>query len=136
MEIIGKLLLKLPTQSGVGRNGNTWQKGEFVIETIEEQYPKKVCATLWGDKLDMLNAVNIGDTVKVSFSVESREYNGKWYTDVRAWKIEAATEGSVPPITTGVNTVTEPVTSIAQPPYSGGDTDTFTDNGVGDDLPF
>ena len=64
MEIIGKLLLKLPTQSGVGRNGNTWQKGEFVIETIEEQYPKKVCATLWGDKLDMLDKVNIGDTVK------------------------------------------------------------------------
>ena len=91
MEIIGKLLQKLPLQAGIGRTGNSWQKQEFVIETIE-QYPKKVCANLWGDKLDMLDTVNIGDTVKVSFSIESREFNGKWYTDVRPFRFETETQ--------------------------------------------
>ena len=137
MEIIGKLLQKLPLQSGIGRTGNSWQKQEFVIETIE-QYPKKVCANLWGDKLDMLDTVNIGDTVKVSFSIESREFNGKWYTDIKAWKIEPATENPAQPATAtpayqpsaaGPAPAADPL-----PPMASDDLDTFTDSG--DDLPF
>lgn len=137
MEIIGKLLQKLPLQSGIGRTGNSWQKQEFVIETIE-QYPKKVCANLWGDKLDMLDTVNIGDTVKVSFSIESREFNGKWYTDVKAWKIEPATESPMPTAAPAYQTApAAPVAPAAGtiPPMASEDMDTFTDNG-GDDLPF
>lgn len=136
MEIIGKLLMKLPLQSGIGRTGNSWQKQEFVIETIE-QYPKKVCANLWGDKLDMLETVNIGDTVKVSFSIESREFNGKWYTDVKAWKIEPATEAPVQaaqPAYQAAVASPAPATDTL-PPMASEDLDTFTDNG-GDDLPF
>jgi hypothetical protein len=87
LEIAGKLLQKLELQSGVSKTGSTWQKQEFVIETTA-QYPKKICISLWGDKTDMLNALQIGDTIIASFDVESREFNGKWYTDVRAWKIE------------------------------------------------
>ena len=138
MEIIGKLLQKLPLQSGIGRTGNSWQKQEFVIETIE-QYPKKVCANLWGDKLDMLDTVNIGDTVKVSFSIESREFNGKWYTDIKAWKIEPATEGPAQP--TAASPAYQPAAAGPAPaadplpPMASDDMDTFTDNG-GDDLPF
>jgi hypothetical protein len=136
MEIIGKLLMKLPLQSGIGRTGNSWQKQEFVIETIE-QYPKKVCANLWGDKLDMLDTVNIGDTVKVSFSIESREFNGKWYTDVKAWKIEPATEAPAQPAQAAYqSTAAGPVPAAdTLPPMASEDLDTFTDNG-GDDLPF
>ena len=136
MEIIGKLLQKLPLQSGIGRTGNSWQKQEFVIETME-QYPKKVCANLWGDKLDMLDTVNIGDTVKISFSLESREFNGKWYTDVKAWKIELATENpmqSAAPAYQPANAVPAPAADTL-PPMASDDLDTFTDNG-GDDLPF
>lgn len=128
MEIIGKLLQKLQVQSGIGRTGNSWQKQEFVVETIE-QYPKKVCANLWGDKLDMLDKVNIGDTVKVSFSLESREFNGKWYTDVKAWKIELSTD--VP-----VQAVAAPMTASAPAAMPTVDQDTFTDTAVSDDLPF
>jgi hypothetical protein len=87
MEISGKLIQKLPLQTGVGKTGTSWQKQEFVIETIET-YPKKICANLWGDKVDVLQSINIGDQVIMSFSVESREYNGKWYTSVKAYKVD------------------------------------------------
>ena len=140
MEIIGKLLMKLPLQSGIGRTGNSWQKQEFVIETIE-QYPKKVCANLWGDKLDMLDTVNIGDTVKVSFSIESREFNGKWYTDIKAWKIEPATDAPAQATLAAATPAYQPAAAgpapaaDTLPPMASDDMDTFTDNG-GDDLPF
>lgn len=132
MEIIGKLLQKLPVQSGIGRTGNSWQKQEFVVETIE-QYPKKVCANLWGDKLDMLDKVNIGDTVKVSFSLESREFNGKWYTDVKAWKIELSTDV---PVQAVAAPMTAPMAASAPAAMPTVDQDTFTDTAVSDDLPF
>ena len=90
MEITGKLIQKLPVQSGVSSAGNNWSKAEFVIETIE-QYPKKVCANLWGDRARALDQFQEGNLITVSFDLESREFNGRWYTDVKARKVEAAT---------------------------------------------
>jgi len=87
LEINGKLIQKLELQSGMSKSGSNWQKQEFIIET-DEQYPKKICANLWGDKIDMLSSINIGDNVMLSFNLESREFNGRWYTDVKAWKLE------------------------------------------------
>ncbi|MEO5682671.1 MAG: DUF3127 domain-containing protein [Chitinophagaceae bacterium] len=89
MDISGKLIQMLPAQEGQGKNG-TWKKQEFVIET-GDTYPKKVCIAAWGDKID-LKKFKMGDAVDVSFDVESREYNGKWYTDVKAWKVVAASQ--------------------------------------------
>jgi len=94
MEITGKLIQKLPVQSGVSQAGNNWSKAEFVIETVE-QYPKKVCANLWGERAKSLDQFQLGDLITVSFDLESREYNGRWYTDVKAWKVEAATPAAV-----------------------------------------
>jgi len=91
MEISGKLIQFLPLQTGQGKNG-TWKKQEFVLE-LGGQYPKKVCIAAWGDKIDM-NSFKIGDNIEVSFDVESREYNGRWYTDVKAWKVVSKQEGS------------------------------------------
>jgi hypothetical protein len=89
LEIIGKVYQILPQQSGVGKNG-AWSKRELIMETFE-QFPRKVCISVWGDKSDNLdNQHPIGSIVKVAINVESREYNGKWYTDVRAWKIETS----------------------------------------------
>ena len=85
MEISGKIIAVLPQTSGEGRNG-TWRSQDFVIETAD-QYPKKVCLNLFNDKIDQFPVV-INDTVTVSFDVESREYNGRWYTNLRAWKVE------------------------------------------------
>jgi hypothetical protein len=87
LEITGKVIQLLPEQTGTGKNG-TWVRRDFVIETTD-QYPKKVCFSGWGDKANIVNNLQTGQMVKVSFNPESREYNGKWYTDLRAWKIEA-----------------------------------------------
>ncbi|GAO42437.1 DUF3127 domain-containing protein [Flavihumibacter petaseus] len=84
MDINGKLIQFLPVQTGQGKNG-TWKKQEFILET-GDNYPKKVCIAVWGDKIDM-NQFHVGDSIQVSFDVESREFNGRWYTDVKAWKV-------------------------------------------------
>ena len=87
MDISGKIIQLLPAQTGNGKNGQ-WKKQEFILET-GDTYPKKVCIAVWGDKIDMAS-FKIGDALDVSFDVESREYNGKWYTDVKAWKVNSA----------------------------------------------
>jgi len=88
MELSGKIVKVLQLQSGQGKNG-VWKKQEFVLE-YGDSYPKLLCFNLWGDKVDQF-ALSEGDAVNVSFDVESREYNGKYYTDVKAWKVEKGT---------------------------------------------
>lgn len=100
IEIQGKVTNILDLQSGEGKNG-PWKKQDFILET-ESQYPKKVCITLWGDKIEQFN-LNEGEEVKVFADIESREFKGRWYTDVKAWKIEkpgassAPTDTGIPP---------------------------------------
>jgi hypothetical protein len=86
--LTGKVIKVLDQETGTGAKG-VWVKQSFVIET-NDQYPKKVCIQAWGDKCDLIPPV--GQEVKVSFDVESREYNNKWYTDVKVGKIESATK--------------------------------------------
>ena len=86
MEITGKVVSLLETITGVSRTGNQWQKKEFVIETVG-QYPKKVCFTLFGDKVSQ--CPKEGQICTVSFDVKSNEYNGKWFTNLEAWKVTA-----------------------------------------------
>jgi hypothetical protein len=100
MDISGKIIQFLPVQSGQGKNG-TWKKQEFILET-GDNYPKKVCIAVWGDKIDM-GGFKPGDLVDVSFDVESREYNGRWYTDVKAWKLVAKKGGGNVPDNTSYN---------------------------------
>lgn len=94
MEITGKIVQTLPKQTGNAKNGSTWEKQEFIIE-VPGQYPKKVCFNLWGDKISKFN-INDGDDLTISVDVESREYNGRWYTDIRAWNV--AKVGSTPSV--------------------------------------
>ena len=122
LEIIGRVVKILPKQSGVGKNG-AWSKGEFVIETME-QYPRKVCISAWGDKSDVLEQqCSVGRVVKVSIHIESREFNDKWYTDVRAWRIDPYQ-------------VEEAFQSLPAIVESDDILGTFTDEGVGGPLPF
>jgi len=85
MHLTTKLLQKLPLQTGTGKNGE-WKKQDIIVETIEK-FPKKICISIWGDKIDEKQLVP-GNTLEIDFDLESREFNGKWYTDVKAWKIE------------------------------------------------
>ena len=95
MEIEGKIIQLLDEQKGEGKNG-TWRKKEYVLET-EDKYPKKVCFNLWGDRIDEFS-LKQGEQVRVYFDLESREFNGRWYTDVKAWKVEKnSTASSIPP---------------------------------------
>ncbi|MDD2530203.1 MAG: DUF3127 domain-containing protein [Bacteroidales bacterium] len=87
MEIIGKFLKTLPEQSGESQRG-PWVRGGFVIET-EEQFPKQVAFSLWGeDKVAIVRTMPIGTQIKVFFSPESREYQDRWYTDLRCFRID------------------------------------------------
>ena len=92
MQLTARLLQLLPLQTGQGKNG-PWKKQDIIVETIGSQYPKKVCISIWGDKVDA-SLLREGATLTISFDVESREYNGRWYTDVKAWKVEAGSGSS------------------------------------------
>ncbi|GAB4041918.1 DUF3127 domain-containing protein [Spirosoma jeollabukense] len=89
LELVGKLIKVLPEVSGQSQKG-PWSKQEFVLETLDASYPKKVCLTAWGDKVADLKQFADGDTLKATFSAESREYNERWYTELRAFRIELA----------------------------------------------
>ncbi len=90
MELEGRIARKLPVQTGTSARG-AWAKQEFILEYQEGNFPSQVCMNVWGDdKVKELDKYQVGDKVKVSVNLSSREYNGRWYTDVRAWRIEPA----------------------------------------------
>jgi hypothetical protein len=91
MEISGKIIELLPEKTGESANG-PWRKQEFILET-DDQYPKKVCFMVWGDKIDQFE-IKQEEELVVSIDLESREYNGRWYTDVKAWKVSRAGDGA------------------------------------------
>ena len=87
MEVVGKIIQVLPVQEGVGRNGNPWKVQPYVLETLD-QYPRKVHFEVFGEDRIKMNPCDIDQLVTVSFDIESREFNGRWYTSIRAWKIQ------------------------------------------------
>lgn len=120
MEITGKIIQILPAETGEGRNG-PWKKQSFILET-QDQYPKKVCIAVWGDKID-LNSYGENAEVTASINIESREYNSRWYTDVKAWKMVKTQDA-------GPTTMNEP------PPPSYNDIPPEPADSDLDDLPF
>ena len=96
LQLKGTVKTILPSESGEGKNG-TWTKQIFIIEYMDGNYPKSVAFTLFNDKNDSLKSVGSGSEVTVHFNVDSREYNGRWYTDCKAWKIESASAGTSSP---------------------------------------
>ena len=143
MELIGKIVQVLPLQSGTSKAGNPWQKQEYILETLGTQYPRKVCFELFGDNVNKF-PLQVGQEVTVSIDVESREFNGRWYTSVRAWNVVqgiqlpgvaapapaaySAPQPSAPgaPVASGVPTPPAP----AAPAAPAGSV------GAADDLPF
>lgn len=93
MELSGKIYKAMPVESGEGKNG-VWKKQQIIIETDGGKYPKKVAVQLWGDLTERI--FQEGADISVEFDVESREYNGKWYTDAKAWRINKNTSYAQP----------------------------------------
>ena len=120
MEIKGKIVNVLPMQTGQGKNGE-WRKQDYIVEyNLDSQYPKKMLFNLWGDKIDQFQ-IQEGQMVKVDFDVDCREFNGRWFNDIRAWRVEKETTASA------VSS-----TEMAPPPFSATDIPAES----GDDLPF
>jgi hypothetical protein len=97
MEINGRIIELLPEKSGESANG-LWRKQEYILET-DGQYPKRICFMAWGNKIDQFG-IKQGENLVISVDLESREYNGRWYTDVKAWKIsreDASSHADVQP---------------------------------------
>lgn len=86
MELIGKVVRLGNLVTGTSARG-PWSKQELIVET-DEQYPKQVCVLCWTNLAEEAKALAPGQMVKIQISVESREFNGKWYTDVRAWRFD------------------------------------------------
>ena len=84
-EITGKIIAVLPTRSGTSARGTQWSSQTSVIET-HEQYPKRVAFDVLGDKITEFN-LQVGEEVTVSFDINAREYNGKWFNSVNAWQV-------------------------------------------------
>lgn len=133
MQLTGKIVSLLPLQTGTGRNG-TWRKQEVILET-EGQYPKKVCVGIWGDRIDE-QQLQMGNNLKVDVDVESREYNGRWYTDVKAWRVEVVAPGaSTAPQGSNTGYATPPQQS-SQPIPMSQQYDNNLPGSAGDDMPF
>lgn len=95
MDITGKIIAVLESRSGVAKaSGNPWKIQEYVLETTGEQYPKKMMFSIFGEDKIQQAAINLGDEVVVSFDVNAREYNGRWYNDIRAWRVSHDVPGS------------------------------------------
>lgn len=145
MEIQGKIVQVLALQSGVGKaSGKEWKKQEYVLETLESQYPRKICFNLWGDLIDRA-ALQVGEDVTVQIDLESREFNGRWYTDVKGWRVD---RGLVSLQNVGAATAPAPQTGYSQPqttpaasnPFGGVNPPTVsapaTEVSPADELPF
>ena len=88
LSIKGVLSKKLETESGTSKAGNEWKKQSFIINT-GSQYNPEICFQLFGEeKIEMLNQHNEGDQVEVSFNLSSKEFNGRYFHNIDAWRIE------------------------------------------------
>ena len=102
MEITGKIIAVLPERGGISKTGNEWKMQEYVLET-HEQYPRRMCFNVFGaDKISQFN-IQAGEEMTVSFDINAREYQGRWYNDIRAWRVERGGPVTAPEYAPAVN---------------------------------
>lgn len=135
MDLTGKVIAIMEARGGVSaRTGNPWMTQEYVIE-IPGQYPRKMVFNIFGeDKIKQFN-IQAGEEITVQFDIDAREYNGRWFNDIRAWNIlRGQAAGAVPTATpfppqqaAAPNAATSPFPPAQEP---------AADGGAADDLPF
>lgn len=136
MELAGKVIAVLEPRGGVSKSGNEWKVQEYVIET-HDQYPKKMVFDVFGaDKIQQFN-IQIGEELNVSFDIDAREWNGRWFNSIRAWKVDRVVLGDVsgsplPPVSAGL----PPISAAPLSQQSSSAPADFTSDGGSDDLPF
>ena len=91
LKVKGRLVSVLPTVNGVSKAGKEWEKKDFVIQTDEGQFSKKIAFTLFGDKINAIDSISVGAEIEVFFNIDSREFDGKWYHNINAWLVKPIT---------------------------------------------
>ncbi len=86
MELQGKIILALPERTGTSARGD-WKVQEFVLETLDAQYPRKMVFSVFGEERLQRFNIQVGQDVNVSFDIDAREYNGKWFNSIRAFDV-------------------------------------------------
>lgn len=129
MDITGKIIFVSEERSGVAKaSGNPWKSQDFVIET-HDTYPRKCVFTVFGeDRLKQFNLQKDGEYT-VSFDIDAHEYNGRWFNDIRAWRVVPA----VAPVAAAPNVAPQPAAPQAAPTYNN---PVAPGPAAGDDLPF
>lgn len=133
MEITGKIVAVLPANIGVSsRTGNPWMSQEYVLET-HDQYPRKVCFRVFGE--DRIKQFNIqgGEELTVSFDIDAREYQGRWFNSINAWAVNRAVQAQQPaqPAAADAPFTQAPSAAMPFPPSQEQSVE-----GSADDLPF
>lgn len=132
MEIVGKIIQNLGEVSGVSKAGRPWKKHAYVLET-QESYPKKIYFDFFGERADQY-PLEVGQMIKLSFDIDSREYEGRWYTSISGWKAEPAdvaqssAQQPFSPATAPIANTNFPPASVQSEPLGASEPN--------DDLPF
>lgn len=142
MEIEGKIIAVIPAREGVSpRTGNSWKSQDFVIET-HDQYPRRCCFNVFGaDKIQLFN-IQTGEELRVSFDIDAHEYQGRWFNQIRAWKVERidpnAAQPTVQPAPFEQSAPVQPVQGAASaaPAPEAAPFPPQQEGGSEDDLPF
>lgn len=127
MELAGKVIVVLEPRGGVSKNGNEWKVQEYVIET-HDQYPRRMCFDVFGaDKIQQFN-IQVGEELNVFFDIDAREWQGRWFNSIRAWKVERvnADAQQMPPM----DAPFPPLNAAPAAPVD------FSSSDEKDDLPF
>ena len=123
MDLSGNVIAVLEPRGGVSKTGNPWKVQEYVIET-HDQYPRRMCFDVFGeDKITQFN-IQVGEELTVHFDVDAREWQGRWFNSIRAWKVERVSAQQSTPVDAGVPF---PPMNAAPVDFSGDEKD---------DLPF
>ena len=126
MELAGKVIAVLEPRGGVSKTGNEWKVQEYVIET-HDQYPRRLCFDVFGaDKIQQFN-IQMGEELNVSFDIDAREWNGRWFNSIRAWKVDRVPVGGSQPV--------PPMGAAPFPPVNAAPA-SFAAQDEKDDLPF
>lgn len=128
MDFSGRIIAILPQKSGVSKtSGNEWKAQEYVIEN-HDQYPKKMCFEVFGtEKIEQFN-IQMGEELTVSFDIDARQWQDRWFNSIRAWKVERITAGAPldQPAMGGAPIPPPPASAIPE----------FIPGDAKDDLPF
>lgn len=127
MELAGKVIAVLEPRGGVSKNGNEWKVQEYVVET-HDQYPRRMCFDVFGaDKIQQFN-IQVGEELNVFFDIDAREWQGRWFNSIRAWKVERvnADAQQMPPM----DAPFPPLNAAPAAPVD------FSSSDEKDDLPF